>query len=1378
MFCFKNGNTECMCQVCAMRSTGMGNDISYKIPNIDIYKETLTISFGRKIIAKDFAKYFGGLQKRMLSFDSERVIVIDFTETKYINHFCISKILVTAYKVRKFKKILFLLPREFKNNKMLRFLYNCGILDFIFSTREFQCFVGEERINHYLEKYTFSECYDHAIFPYKLFEYKIKEDHSNDVGQIVKEVLKSIEKYYSEKNQGEKYHRIESRVRLYLFEIVDNIFEHAYETEAVFAINVYNSYLPPYKVLVGTPEERKFENRIARLQAEVPMSIYKDIHDRFFGGFNIFIDDIGKGIDGTYSDSSIENKYKDVYINGSKKRKTVNGLKLVADQMAINADLLWAHDGSNWVSTSFAENSNICRNDDSHTIHYSHPSIKGLTYDLFVNLAQNSKEKKKAYEKFGNKITFNLDEIRNIISGQEGTEITKGVFVDLLYRKNKNKSFADVLNKKYEYLFYRPRATQKNKMSNELDTRIISKFTDKSYFDYLVVYDLNQTTLFQIKAVFENKEIAMKLIQKGIREIFLLTEESWMFYMTMYGDSFSMQKLDKIILNHNSRMIYNFKAIHENDKRAIHEIWIEDSSQYLYSGIIFWGFTEIKEYIDVEKMIVDRTISDLLCKSIARISGMLESNQKLVFMEKFMERKFETLVNEYKDKAVQNIYLGSIIMSGETEKRVANDEEVKIYLFKHKECTLELDDNHLILFDLPATKVGKKDCYRRRILNTNRTEECSKESEEYKYFQSEEYKENIRKIEYMIGFYDTGFLKISLDNSLYEGYIKYVLDIIKIKLRKFDILSIQVLNGLPTDKIKKGLEEGITCILNGKQFRNFEKKVYFKKIDEISSQLIIKVGQNLELIDLMTDINHSKSEVIYVPLFNNILFDSNFAKILDAGYLPYLPLYCVSDEPLINYVQLEKFYSFTRTLNPHYRKELEFSSEKREVLKINTDLTNDIRNFYSRLLGDEYSRFNVLSDIIARNVNISNNNIVDTDLTIGQYSIFVNALLLQHSIVRLNNVDRTKIINNILNFLVDKRNDIEDSIITYILLVIVKSTSYDNSILERFFDKELGKKLLKCKSNQLRILFADLFNENCRLKFETELDDFFVSSDITIYYNMLAQLSFNSHGTIHDGKLDTIKKKIVEHPYNMVQEDFEDINIIIPNCISLLKLTRSYDQSMEVEEKLEKEFFSYASNISGNLQNIKLLIESLIEIAQERFIFIDKEAVEDGIKNYVDKVKNVLSRKQYDINPDDISNLNVFIDEDCEADNDGHIQRNINLYKDTIIFEELAYLLHNAHNHSYSKFSLYGNDDKKYLVWIRAELHSNAIILRLFNSIERKNENYETIVKKIQEKKRIGKTYLEKFNIHVLYYCNPKGAKSGDDSIDIFETRIEIPYFN
>lgn len=1374
MICFKNGEDRQNCNICALKYSANGGIMNNNIPEIDIYKNSMTITFREKVIAKDFAKYFGYLQERILSVDSEQKIIIDFQRTLYINHFCISKLLLTLYKIRSQKEIIFLFPAQTGKNKMLRFLHNLGILDFIFEN--FQCRIENEIIQKYSEKYDFNDCYDYAILPYIIYDEEIKDDNVESIEKIVDVILQSIENYYATRRQTEKYRQIESRVHLYLFEIIDNIFQHAYPKEneesrrALFAINVYNSYLPPYKVLVGTPEEAKFENRIERLQREVPMSVYKNIHDRFFGGFNILVDDIGASIQSTYTISDLENVYKDVYLNGSKKRKTINGLKLVADQISCNNDLLWAHDGRNWISTSFIENSSIVISDESETIHYKHPAIKGLTYDLFINLAKNSKEKKKTYENFGSKVTFSLEDIKEIISNNKN-----GVFVDLLNVLNRNKSFEKQLNSKAKYLFYRPRATQKNKMANEFETRVIDKFSEVSQFDSLVIYDLNQTTLFQIKAVFENKGIALKLLQKGFQKIILITEESWLFAMQPVGDIFMLKK--EVAQGVSKKELKNiYSLIHKNDSEVLQENLERNISEYLYEGNIYWGFKTINEYIDVEKMIMDRNIWDLIRKSISRMSGMLGEKRKLVFLDKFMEISFDSLVNEYKDGDVQIIYFGSIILSGETEKRVTGGNDIKIYLFRHRECEVELNGNHLILFSLPDIKNERNKGEYRRILNTNRIEICSGATEEYDNYLSEVYTENLKKIEYVLGFFPTGFFSFKKNKQLYDGYLQFVISIIKIEMAKFDTISVNIKDNTLITELKEDIEKEAKRLGNT-EYRNLGKKIYFEKEIDDSIQLIIELGEEFELIDMMTEMKQSKNEVIYIPVFNNIHFDKSFEKIVNAGYMPYLPLFYSKNDFFITDVKLDKFYSFTRTLNPRYRRKLEIDVNGEDSIKMGTDFTNEVYSFYDHLLANDTMRMNLLVDVINRDIGKQRDYKIDEEPLKGQYYIFIEAILLQHSIVKMNSEDITKTVDNILGFLAHYCNIIDDSIITYLLLIIVKSISMDIKLLDKLFEKETGKELLHSKSSQVSILFADLYNDNCRFRFQTELNEFFVSNDITIYYNMLAQLLFNSHGAIHDSKLDTIYKKLVENMGEITDEDVKDIYNIIPNCIALLKLTKSYDNSIEKEENLEQQFFVYSNNIRENLQNIRTIIEEIMECAKERFEIIDKEQVQEGIKRYFNKIEDVLQRKKYNINGEEISNFNVIIHDSCETNGTANIKRNINLYNDTIIFEELAYLLHNAHSHSYKAFSLYGNDDKKYLVWVKAELHGNYICLRLFNSIEKRDNNYNSIITAIQEKRRVGKTYLEKFNIHVSYYANPKGIKAAIEEVDIFETRIEIPYF-
>lgn len=1374
MYCFKFGEGKSGCQKCAIRYTGKGQEVKVDLPEVQSYKGMLRIIFSKSVIAKEFTIYFGELQKRILSDLSDDCIQIDLSQTNYINHFCISKILLTIYKVKKQKKVQILLPDNNKKNKMLRFLYNLGILDYIFSDKDFQCYIGQTLVSDYRNIYDFTECYDYAIFPYTIFDCEIHKDDNNttQIEDIITKVLSSIENYYLEKNKIEKYEQIVSRVHLYLLEIIDNEFQHAYIDNAIFAVNIYNSYLPPYSVFVGTPEEKKFENRIGRLQKQVPMSVYKDIQDRYFGGFNIFIDDIGLGIQGTYESKNIENIYKDVYLNGSNKRKTINGLKLVADQISINGDILWAHDIKHWIGTSFVENNNICKQDESANKYYEHRPIRGLTYDLFINLAQNSIEKKKTYESFGCKFEFTVDEIRNIILGADMTCFSDSVFVDILNIVNKNLSFSKELETKRKFLFYRPRATQKNKIASEIETRIIYKFSDESYFQYFVVYDLNQTTLFQIKTVFENKDIASGLIKRGITKIILITEECWLFSMDICGQAFSMDKSSAEEITKMISLQAVMCAIHQNDKKALVHILSKNLSEYVFQATIYWGLIEIKTYIDIEKMIQDRAIADLFCKSIARISGMLKQEQRVVFLEKFMERKFGVLVNEFKTRAIQNIYLGSILMTGETEKRVAYDEEIKIYLFKHNECSVELKDNHFILFDLPQISAGKVHNIWRRVLGTNRAEPCEEDSEEYKYFLTSMYKKNISNISYDIGFFESGFLRINLNENLFSSYIRFVLEIIKIKAEQYDSIMIQISGDLKNINIEATLNKGISEILKSNNFRNRDKKIFIEDI-EGSIQLILKIGLNLDLIEMMTEANHSKNEIVYVPLFNNMQFESEFLKIVDAGYIPFIPIYYPQDNPLVDEISLEKFKSFTRTLNPRYRKEFE---RKKDFIRMNSEFTNEIIQFYNHLTPP--IKVEILADLIEKSIKGSVVFNIANDIQAGQYTILIYLFSLQHAITKLNNEDKTKTVNAILDFIADNNMAINDSLITYVLLVTLKSISIDYKMLEKFYDKEIGLRLLKSNATQINILFADLYSENCRLKFEAELNEFFVSNDITIYYNMLAQMLFHSeHGEIHDSKLDKIYKKLDENMGDVTDQDINDISNIVPNCISLLKLTKSYDESLIEEELLEERFYNLSFNIKENLYQIKNLITEITLEGKKRFKIIEKDDVSEGIIHYVDDIKSILEHKNYKIVIGEISNINVTIGEDYNVDSTGRLQRNIKLYKDTIIFEELAYLLHNAHAHSYSVFSINENYNQ-YKVWIRAELHDNCICLRLLNSIENFNGNFKGILNRIQAKKRIGKTYLEKFNIHVTYSLGPRDISCDNDKISVFETRIEIPYFN
>lgn len=1372
MYCFKNGNEELNCSYCAMRKTFSGIGKGNNCPEIQIYKNQFLLKFSDEVIAKDFAKYFGEIQNKILGEDfCAEEIIIDLSETKYINHFCISKIVLTLYACKKNKKIKMCLPRH--NNKMLRYIYNLGILDYIFNCGYIECYIGDKIHNSYEDIYDFNGCYDHSILPYEIFEFNknVNNEYFDEEKIVVEKCLNAVKKYYcEEKEQPEKYNKVESRVSLYLQEIVDNVFKHAYiESDKIFfAINIYNSYLPPYAVYKGTREEEKFEKRINKLQKHVPMSVYKDIQDRYFGGFNIVIDDIGEGIRNTYTSEKKENVYKDVYINGTKGRRTINGLKLVADQIAMNNDILWAHDTKYWIRTSFIENNQLCKEDESKTLHYDHLAVMGLCYDIFINLSQNSIEKRKTYEKFGIKCKMSVSEIKEMISMSKNS--SDNTVIDNLNVTYKNVSMQDRLNVQSKFLFYRPRATQKNKMANEIGTRVLIRTSDESNFKYLVIYDLNQTTLFQAKAALEYEEITNKIRKIGIDKIILLTEDSWFF--AMVSNKMNKDNAQKIFDEIDFKIL--FSNIHKNDESVFTELLLREQKNYVTHAQIYWGRNIITEYIDVERMIWDRAFSDILHKALARISGLLSDEQKIVFLENYLEAKFGAVVNEFKKDALQKIYLGSILMTGDTEKKVSYNDDIKIYLFRHKESNYHISEEHVVLFDLPVFSVKKSDIKYRRAFNTNRIERFEKNSDEYNFYSDKRYEKIISNIPFNIGIFETGFIKIVENDVFNELFLEFVLEIIKLKLSRFDKIRIEISETIDSN-FHDLLNTQVERINSSSEYRGENKSVNLDK--DFESELVIRIQKNIDIIELISKAVRSPQEILFVSQFCSLHFDSEFYKIVDAGYMPFLPFYYAKNDVVVDSDKINNFRSFLQTLNPKYRNVIERNYSN---LAMNSDLNLAKYGGNSSLREEKVrdeNKGNLLWKLI--NANICDEFFVEmnSEVITLEENVLTNLLLLQHSILKLDISKRSLNVNEIFSFILECE-DIFDSVITYMMLITLINLPIDYTMFNKFYDKEIAEKVLNSESFYTRILFADFYNKSYLANFQPLLNEFFVSNDITIYYTMLSQLLFNiQHGRIHDSKIDKIYKKLDENIGGITQDDINEMKNLIPNCIYLLKLTRSYDKSIDAENALEREFNLYSNDIENNLLQVKMLITKIKDEGTKRFTIINKINVINDVREYVLNIIESLKANGYQNFEYELSNINVNVNDEHLTGDNGFLPRDLKLYNDSFIVQELAYLLHNAHNHSYKAFSIAENY-KMYKVWIKAELKDSVLVIRLLNSIRRIDGNYEEIMRNIYGKKRIGKTYLEKFNINVSYIKNPKDILFDVDDIDVLETHIEIPYFN
>ena|GEM_PF-5817168 len=244
-FCFGNNSWMLGCPQCYLR-TGIKKDI----PDIAISNDELIIKFGERVVAKDFSSYFGSIQK--LFIDSVCAsIVIDISNTLYMNQICISKILLTVLRAKNLRniRVVMKLPEYTQKNKMLRYFKNLGVLDTILNLDGIELYIDDIKVDDFEQHYVFPNFYDEAIFPFTIFSF-IKEtnDYVNNIENSIQKILVSTKAYYIKMNKNSVFEKIRERLYIYLYELIENIFEHAYRRgeHVFFTIAISNNYLPPY----------------------------------------------------------------------------------------------------------------------------------------------------------------------------------------------------------------------------------------------------------------------------------------------------------------------------------------------------------------------------------------------------------------------------------------------------------------------------------------------------------------------------------------------------------------------------------------------------------------------------------------------------------------------------------------------------------------------------------------------------------------------------------------------------------------------------------------------------------------------------------------------------------------------------------------------------------------------------------------------------------------------------------------------------------------------------------------------------------------------------------------------------------------------------
>ena len=1365
----KEADEPCNCN--CIFSSGMAD-----VPTVEINNKSMSISFAKRIISKSFSGYFGCIQGGMLVHDIIRV-EMDFRKTEYINLFCISKILLTIMETIDKVQYTIYWPSEenYKSNKMLRFLYNKGILDILFNTSNIENIIEGDIVDNYKDKYDFSHCIDAAIFPYKIYrveKHRAKRYSKERVVNTVAEVMDKVQEYFKNK-QGNSFEYIKNRLYLYLYEIIENVYEHAYVRTGVYGILVTYDYLPEYLWTKDKKSKNKYIQRGKRLQKENPLSLFGDIEDTYIGGISVWIDDIGEGIAQTVRGGYYQQMYRDTYLNGlneqmrGRGKTTLNGLKLIGDEIANNGDYLWMHDCWHWVGTHCNElKSKISLGDESRregVYAYSRPFIKGCSYEIKINLARNSKEKRNSFKSFGIPLHVDFEHLRLLCerSLSKDFDTKKNLLIDLYNSDNHSKKTEDFFCKSFDALLYRSRAIRKEQFKGELFERIFLKMPKEDYFEELVVYDLSQTALFQIRALLETRDYSKILINHKVNRVILISTEYFVFVREIENDIFRLKKKssDEYINKNKERLLFYFMCFQKNDDSMISSIIAKNKRSVLTCADIQWGNLCISEYLDIESLLKDRQAFTVLRRMLTRIGGLLSGESRIGFIEGFLENQFSEYLNEFSQEKARKVYVGSLLLSKQTERKRAMEEDEKIYLFLHKECQIDLDEKYIFLLNYPNVRLRKQRYKYRRIEATHKIEKYMEESEEFKFYLSKKYEHLVSHVDFKLGLYSTGLISIILNNNLRDSFREFVAEQLRIIIKKYTSVTMKIDNSMLD--ICGNLEEYFLEIKEN-VLEKENRRIYEKKLllgEEVSNGIVVYLTKSVTLIQLL-ELKTRYSNNIIISIFNEINTEEGMDKLISTGYIPFIPI-IYEDVSVIKEDDLKTFKAFCATLVPTLRRQVENLYIQTQG-SYNYDFLTDLQRHFNRK-----NAYSILFDAINNYISYSTKSSVKFSGEDDDYKLLLSVMLWTEKKLRINSSRDERLLEMVLTQLENQKDKNVSIVLYYCMLILyVFNASLNIKIIEAH--RENIKNAFNFSENQLiKIIFANILEQWNTLEFRKELNDIFVGNDISLYYQTLYQNAYNNFGEDHDSILYKYCKN-----KSLSQSEINYLPSLINECVSLLKLTKTYDEREEELVELERELKKYCSEGSFGFE-FRQKCEELRSHVKKRFIVLNVTNIRSDLKDFVKNRiwKGAKSKKSGVCFPEENEDFII-----CNNSNIPRQMKKIVFPDDYYVIDELVFLFLDAVKYSNEvKITNISNQDKQSIVWIKCYIEDGYVIIKFFNYL---SERFDDVMERIYSKKRVGKAHLEKFNIAVSYEEDPEEVQVLGEQGHTIGTKIAIPYFS
>lgn len=1355
----------------------MSNTMNKDFPSIKIENRCMTISFGTRVISKTFSGYFGVIQHYIYTRDVF-AIEIDFRQTEYINLFCISKIVLTIMETSNKIRYTIFWPcvEKYRNNKMLRFLYNKGILDILFNSLCVDNVIDGNLISNYKDVYDFSHCIDIAISPYKVYRVeknRAKRYSKEQVVKTVTEIMDEVRDYFKNK-QGNSYENIKNRLYLYLYEIIENIYEHAYSRNGVYGILVTYDYLPKYLWTKDKKSKEKYIQRGKRLQNENPLSLFGDVEDTYIGGINVWIDDIGQGIAQTVRGGFYQQMYRDTYLNGLNEQKrgrgktALNGLKLIGDEIANNGDYLWLHDCWHWVGTHCNElKSNIALADESRkegVQAYELPFVTGCSYEIKINLARNSREKNNSFNNFGTPLNIDFEQLRELCESAISNNFNpkRTLLIDLFNSDNHSKKTEDFFDKEFDTLLYRSRAIRKEQFKGELFERIFFKMPDECSFDELIVYDLSQTALFQIRALIETREYSKILFMHRIKRVILLSTEYFVFVMENENDIFRLKKKysDGYVNKYEEELLFYFKCFQKNDDNIINTIINKNKNKLLICADIQWGNLKINQYLNIETMLKDRQIFTILRRMLIRVGGLLAGESRLGFIEEYLESQFSEYLNEFSQPKARKVYVGSLLLTKQTERKRAMEEDAKIYLFLHKESLATFNEKYIFLLNFPNVTLRKHKSKYRRIEGTHKIERYMEESDEFKFYLSKKYEHLIMRVNFKLGLYSSGLISIIINQNLREAFKEFVAEQLRIIIKKYESVILKIDDSLLDicSDLDQYLCEIKEDVLEKENPRIFEKK-FLDEQEGIQPGIRVYVTQSVELIRLL-ELKSQHNGYIVISIFNEIKTVEGMDKLISNGYIPFIPIFH-KNISIIREDDLKTFKAFYASLVPTLRREVENLYIQTQG-SYNIDLLTELQRHFNR-----ENTYSILYDIIINYIEYTTNSIIKKSDKEDDYNLLLSVMLWGEQRVRMNYTRDESLLESILIQL-EKQEDKPVSILVYycMLVLYVFNASLNIKIIEAHREN-IRNIFIFSRNPFIKIIFANILEQWNTLEFRKELNDIFVGNDISLYYQTLYQNAFNNFGEDHDSIIYKYCKN-----KKLSSNEINNLPSLVNESISLLKLTRQYDEQEAELVKLESELKNYYDANDFGFE-FRQKCEELRSRIQKRFIILNVASIRSDFKDFI--IKRIWKGAK-------LKSAELCLpkeNEDFIICNDSNIPKQMKKLvfpDDYYVIDELIFLFLDAVKYSDNiKITNASNQDKQSVVWIKCYVEDGYIVIKFFNHL---SDKFDDVLENIQSKKRVGKTHLEKFNIAVSYEEDPEEVQVIGEEGHTIGTKIAIPFFS